>query len=143
MAETTHSFPHRGQHLQFLFEQRIEIHRNQYCEEFSAVGKRLWQSSALASPTETLNTFLALNQLKRPVQMSKWEAVKTNNHWKQLFPEQEQNRRTHKSRKTRTGRFRTRCAEVGVLLVSKVEELVDNIELDCWKKRNEKGRLRS
>ena len=31
--------------------------------------------------------------------------------------------------------------EVGVLLVSKVEELVDNIELNCWMKRNVKERL--
>ena len=30
---------------------------------------------------------------------------------------------------------------VGVLLVSKVEVLVDNIELNYWKKRKEKGRL--
>ena len=28
--------------------------------------------------------------------------------------------------------------EVGVLLVSKVVELVDNIELNCWMKRREK-----
>ena len=36
-------------------------------------------------------------------------------------------------------------AGVGVLLVlvSKVEVLVDNIELNCWKKRKEKGRRRS
>ena len=32
---------------------------------------------------------------------------------------------------------------VGVLLVSKVEVLADNIELNCWKKRKEKGRFRS
>ena len=32
---------------------------------------------------------------------------------------------------------------IGVLLVSKVEVLADNIELNCWKKRKEKGRLRS
>ena len=32
---------------------------------------------------------------------------------------------------------------VGVLLVSTAEVLVDNIELNCWKKRKEKGRLRS
>ena len=33
---------------------------------------------------------------------------------------------------------------VGVLLVSKVEVLVDNIELNYWKKKKkEKGRLRS
>ena len=32
---------------------------------------------------------------------------------------------------------------VDVLLVSKVEVLVDNIELNYWKKKKEKGRLRS
>ena len=32
---------------------------------------------------------------------------------------------------------------VGVLLVLKVEVLVDNIEMNCWKKRKEKERLRS
>ena len=32
---------------------------------------------------------------------------------------------------------------VGVLLVSKAEVLVDNIELNYWKKRREKGQLRS
>ena len=30
-------------------------------------------------------------------------------------------------------------AEVGVLLVLKVEVLVDNIELNCWQKRKEKN----
>ena len=34
------------------------------------------------------------------------------------------------------------CAGVGVLLVSKVEVLVDNIELNCWRMRREKERLR-
>ena len=31
---------------------------------------------------------------------------------------------------------------VGELLASKVEVLVDNIELNCWRKRKEKGQLR-
>ena len=31
--------------------------------------------------------------------------------------------------------------EIGVLLVSIVEELVDNIDLNCWRTRNEKERL--
>ena len=35
--------------------QRRETHRNQWCELFSAVGKRAWQSGALVSPAETLN----------------------------------------------------------------------------------------
>ena len=34
-------------------------------------------------------------------------------------------------------------AGVGVLLVSKVEVSEDNIELNYWKKREDKGRLRS
>ena len=34
-----------------------------------------------------------------------------------------------------------RCAEIGVPRVSKVEVLVDNIVLNCWRKRNEKERL--
>ena len=34
------------------------------------------------------------------------------------------------------------CTGIGVLLVSRVEELVDNIEVNCWRKRNEKKRLR-
>ena len=35
------------------------------------------------------------------------------------------------------------CAEIDVLLASKVGELVDTIELTCWRKRNEKERLPS
>ena len=42
----------------FLLEQIREIDRNQYCENLSAAGKRVWQSSALVSPTKTLNTDL-------------------------------------------------------------------------------------
>ena len=42
----------------FLPEESSEIHRNQYCEQFSAAGKRLLQSSALVSPTKALNTDL-------------------------------------------------------------------------------------
>ena len=47
-----HSSLRRRQHLQFLLVQRSEIHRNQYCAQFSAAGKRVWQSSALVSPTK-------------------------------------------------------------------------------------------
>ena len=45
--------------FQFLFETRSPIHRNQQCEQCSAVGKRVWQSSALESPMETLNRGVA------------------------------------------------------------------------------------
>ena len=33
-------------------------------------------------------------------------------------------------------------AEIGVLLVSSVDELVGNIELNCWRMRKEKERPR-
>ena len=45
--------------FQFLPEPRSEIHRNQYFEQRSAVGKRVWQSSAVVSPTKTLNRDVA------------------------------------------------------------------------------------
>ena len=54
--KTAHSSLHRRQHLQFPLEQRSEVHRNQYCEQFSAVGNRV---RSLVSPTKTLNTDLA------------------------------------------------------------------------------------
>ena len=51
-----HSRVSRKQHFRFLLEQRGDIHRNQrYCEELSAVGKRVWQSSALVRPTKIPN----------------------------------------------------------------------------------------
>ena len=66
------SSSHRRKHLQFLRE---------HC---SAAGKRVWQSSALVSPTKTLNRNLnqlvmALNQLKRHVKMSKLGTMKMKN----------------------------------------------------------------
>ena len=62
--ERPHSSLSRKQHFQFLPEPRSEIHRDQQCEqcsalsceELSAVGKR---SSALVSPTKTLNRDVA------------------------------------------------------------------------------------
>ena len=39
-----------------VFQSTSEVNRNPYCEQFSAAGKRVWQSSALVSPTKTLNT---------------------------------------------------------------------------------------
>ena len=57
--KTVHSSLHRRQHRQFLFEQRSATHRNQWCEQFSAVGQRVWHSIALVSPTKTLNKDVA------------------------------------------------------------------------------------
>ena len=55
----THSSLSRKQHLQFLPEPRSEIHRDQQCERCSAVGKRVWQSSALVSPTKAMDRDVA------------------------------------------------------------------------------------
>ena len=42
-----------------FYLRKSEIHSYQHCEQFSATGKRLWQSSALVSPTKTLNRDVA------------------------------------------------------------------------------------
>ena len=57
--KTAHSTLHRNQHVQFVLDGRSEVNRNQYCEQLSASGNRVWQSSALVSPTKTLTTDLA------------------------------------------------------------------------------------
>ena len=79
--------------FQFLPEPRSEIHRDEQCEQCSAVGKRVRQSSALVSPTETLNrdvaSMMTSNQLGNLVQMSKWKMMKIKNPWKQKFTESE------------------------------------------------------
>ena len=80
--------------FQFLPEHRSEIHGDQQCEQRSAVGKRVLQSSALVSPTKTLNRDVAPigdDQLERLKQMSKLEVMKMKmkNPWRQKFPESE------------------------------------------------------
>ena len=92
--KTAHVSLHRRQHLQILFGQRSEIHRNQHCEQFSSAVKRVWQSSALASPTKTLNTDLAPNAddvepIKAAREDVEVEIMNTRKHWKQRLPEQE------------------------------------------------------
>ena len=75
------------------------------------------------------------NQLANLVQMSKWETKKMRNLLKQKFPEQAERHKNieiHDMLSTGTG----------VLLVSKVGVSEDNIELNYWKKKKERGRLR-
>ena len=65
--ERTHSHLSRKQHSQFLPELRSEINRDRqcegcravFCEGDSTVRKRVCQSSALVSPTTTLNRDVA------------------------------------------------------------------------------------
>ena len=58
--EQTHSSSARVQHIQFLHESRSEILRIQLCEKRSAVGTRVWQSSAIVCATKTLNRDVAV-----------------------------------------------------------------------------------
>ena len=65
-----------------------------------------------------------LNQLKRPVKMSKWEAMMTKNHGKQRFARQECIRIIPRVEKNKNTKIQDMlCTEIGVLLVSKVEEV--------------------
>ena len=64
--------------------------------------------------------------------MSKWETKNKMNPWKQKFPYSECIRRIQLAEKNKNMKILYR---VGVLLVLKVEVLLDNIELTCWKKK--------
>ena len=121
---------------------------NQCCEQFSAAGKRVWQSSALVIPTKTLNTDLApvgddieLTEAPREdVEMGHWEM---KNYWKRRFPEQERIPRIPRVERNKNIKIQDMLfTEIGVRHVSKVEEPVDNIELNCWRITKEKERLR-
>ena len=84
------------------------------------------------------------NPLENLVQMSKWETKKMRNPLKQKFPESEYIRRIQRAERNKNIKILDMLSTgVGVLLVSKVEVLVGNIELNYWKKKKEKGRLRS
>ena len=92
--EQAYSSHLENQHFQFLFEPGSSIHRNQQCEQFSAVGKQVWQSSALVSPTKILNRDVApigddieaIGESRADVEMGNEE---DENHWKPKFPESE------------------------------------------------------
>ena len=116
----------------FFLMQRSEIHTNQFGEQL-----RVWQSSAPRKSNENSEygsgptLVMTLNQLKRS-----HEDVETGND------EDEDPLETEVS-KARMNQNRTCCVQKLVCcLSSKVEDLVDNIEFICWRKRKEKERLR-
>ena len=79
---------------------------------------------------------MTLNQLKRHVKMSIGETMKMKNHWTPRLPEQERIRRIPRVERNKNMKIQDMLSTgVGVLLVLKVEVLVDNIELICWDKR--------
>ena len=142
MEETTHSSLHRGQHLQFLSEQGSEIHRNQYCEQFSAVWI-VWQSSALVSPTKILNTDLfPIDDDTEPIEARREHVEMENDEDEEPmeveFPRARTNPKNPMSRENQEHEdsghavHATWCAAL-----SRVQELVDNIELNCWRRERE------
>ena len=83
------------------------------------------------------------NQLGNLVQISKRETKQMRNPWKPKFPESERIQRIQQMEKNKNIKIQDMLSTgVGVLLVSKVEVVVDNIELNCYKKRKEKEQLR-
>ena len=119
--------------------------RNQSYDQFSAVGKRASQSSALVSVGKTLHQDVApigndieLGEVSR--EDVRMELTKMKNHWKQRFSEQAWTRRIRPVERNKN--MRIQDVYIGVLLLSKVELLVENIELNCWSNGNESESLR-
>ena len=134
---------HRRQHLQFLFEQRSEV-RNQYCEQFSAAGKRVWQSSALVSPTKTLNTDLApIGDDIEPIKAPREDVEMGNDEDEE--PSEAEVIRARIYPKNPTSREKQEHEDSGRAVYSSVFAACvqgrGNIELNCWRKRSEKERL--
>ena len=93
-----------------------------------------WQSSALVSSTKILSRDVApTGDDIEPVGESRADVGMGYEEDEELL--EAEIPRVSKNPKNPTS--------LGVLLVSKVEVLVDNIELNYWKKRKEKGRLQS
>ena len=79
------------------------------------------------------------NQLGNLVQMTNWETKKIRNPWKQKFPVSDGIQRIQRAERHKNVKIQDMLSTcVGVLLVSKVEVLVDNIELNYWKKQKVK-----
>ena len=106
----------------------------------------MWQSSALVIPTKTLNTGLAPNCddiepiEATPVKVSKEKTMKTKNHWERSFLEQKRIRIIPRVEKNKNMKIQDMlCTGMGVLLVTKVVELVDSVELNCWRRGKRKN----
>ena len=116
-------------------------------EELSTVGKRAWQSSALVSPRKTQSRDVAPigDDIER-VGESGADVEMGNEEDEEALDAEIPRVRMNPKNPTSTEKMEhdeMLSTGVGVLLVSKIEELMDNIELNCWRKRNEKERLRS
>ena len=111
--------------------------------------ERVRQSNALVSPTKTLNRDVApTGDDIKPVGESRADVEMGNKEDEEpleaeipsvrMNPKNPTSREKQEHEDSRHAVYRS-C----VLLLLKFEVLVDNIELNCWKKRERKKRLRS
>ena len=98
-------------------ERKNRLHQESYarsCQEIEELQRRCYKEEN--EDEEPLEAEIPRARMRRRI--SRIEKNKNMKIWDMLF------------------------TEVGVLLVSKEKELVDNIELNCYRKRNEKKQLR-
>ena len=123
--ERTHSSQSWEVRSQFLPEPRSEVWRNPQRERRravswegeSTVGKRVWQSSALVSPTKTLNRDVApigddiepIGGISCRCRNGKWWRRRTSGS--RNSQSQNESEESHEQRETRTWRFRTCCLQ--------------------------------
>ena len=114
------------------------------CEGLSAVGKRGWHISALVSPTITLNRDVApIGDDIEPVGECRADVEMGNEDDEEPLeaeiPRVRIIRRIQRVERNKNMKIQDMLSTgVGVLLVLKVEVLVVNIELNCWKQRRER-----
>ena len=115
-------------------------------EQCSAVGKRVWQSSALVSPRKPLNRDVApIGDDIEPVGESRADVKMGNEEDEE--PSEAEIPRVRMNPKYPTSREKQEHEDSAHAVYRScaacVEVLVGNSELNCWRKMKEKGRLRS
>ena len=94
-----------------------EVNRNQCCEQFSAAGKPVWQSSAFVSPTVTLKTDSApIGDDIEPIEVPPEDVEMENDEEEPM---------------------EAGCLQKLVCCMCR-RSLVDNIEMNCWLKKERK-----
>ena len=124
--------------------QAMRIHFHQNCEQLSDAWKRS-RAEQCSQVQRNLSTRVWLHDIE-PIEVPREDVENGNDEQEEPLEAEAPRARMksqepHLSRETRTLRFWMLSTEVGVLLVSKVVESGDNIELNCSMKRNENERL--
>ena len=114
-------------------EQRGETHRDQQCEQHSAVGKRVWQSSALVRPTISLCRDVApIDDDIEPIGESRADVEMGNDEDEEPLEAEVPRARMNPKNPNKNMKIQDMLfTGIGVRLVSEAEVLVDNIELNC------------